>query len=109
MNPDHTFLAVGSGTDGSCGLLLQRPEPLLFDSGQDSGLAKHRLFCHKYSGFKPGIVWSDLKHLGTLEYVGQPLLEAVDWLKQCAVTHGKELGPCDSCWAVSTAEFLEGG
>ena len=37
----------------------------------------------QYVGYKPNNVWSGLKHLGTHEYVGQPL---VDWITKEAVT-----------------------
>ena len=35
-------------------------------------------FLSQYTRFKPGIFWSDLKHFGNHEYVGQPPLEAED-------------------------------
>merc|ERR1712012_1371216 len=36
-------------------------------------------FVSQYTGYKPQNVWSGLKHLGTHEYVGEPLADAVDW------------------------------
>merc|ERR1712227_541260 len=35
-------------------------------------------FVSQYTGYKPQNVWSGLKHLGTHEYVGEPLADTVD-------------------------------
>merc|ERR1711991_525744 len=43
-------------------------------------------FVSQYTGYKPQNVWSGLKHLGTHEYVGEPLADAVDWTTKGAVT-----------------------
>ena len=73
---EHSFqYSQGSGR---IHLLLQLLESLLFDSVRVSCFAKHRVFVTVHP-FQPGIVRSDLTHLGNHEYVCQPLLEAVDW------------------------------
>ena len=51
---------------------------------------------------------SDLKHLRTLEYAGQPPVNVVDWTVMGAATPVKNREQYDSCWACATTSSPEG-
>ena len=56
-------------------------------------------YVSQYTGYKLNNVWSGLKHLGTHEYVGEPLVDVVDRITKGTVTSVKSQAQHGSCSA----------
>ena len=60
-------------------------------------LTTSEFFCPNTQDISPTMCGEALKHLGTHEYVGETLVDAVHWITKGAVAPAKNQGQCGSC------------
>ena len=70
--------AEQAGSGMTCGPYSLAPCATLFVVNKRQGDLTHCEFASRFTGYRLDDVWSGLKHLGTHEFVGQSLVDAVD-------------------------------